>query len=90
MNGAGCGPLRVVVCGTRFGQVYLSALRRCPERYRLVGVVARGGARSVALAEEYGVPLYSSVDQLPGTWTSPAWWSPARSAAARARSWPGS
>ncbi|WP_079062382.1 Gfo/Idh/MocA family oxidoreductase [Streptomyces scabiei] len=66
MNGAGCGPLRVVVCGTRFGQVYLSALRRCPERYRLVGVVARGGARSVALAEEYGVPLYSSVDQLPG------------------------
>ncbi|MFF5778502.1 Gfo/Idh/MocA family oxidoreductase [Streptomyces virginiae] len=58
-------PLRVVVCGTRFGQVYLSALRRDPDRYHLAGVVARGGTRSVALAEEYGVPLYSSVDQLP-------------------------
>ncbi|MFJ2767104.1 Gfo/Idh/MocA family oxidoreductase [Streptomyces sp. NPDC087300] len=58
-------PLRVVVCGTRFGQVYLSALRRCPERYRLVGIVAQGSARSVSLAEEYGVPLYASVDQLP-------------------------
>ncbi|MCL6296873.1 Gfo/Idh/MocA family oxidoreductase [Streptomyces kronopolitis] len=66
MSGPERAPLRVVVCGTRFGQVYLSALRRRPERYRLVGIVARGGARSVALAEEYGVPLYSSVDQLPG------------------------
>lgn len=66
MSGRERAPLRVVVCGTRFGQVYLSALRRCPERYRLAGIVARGGARSVALAEEYGVPLYSSVDQLPG------------------------
>ncbi|MCZ9337922.1 Gfo/Idh/MocA family oxidoreductase, partial [Streptomyces sp. TRM76130] len=28
-------------------------------------MVARGGPRSVALAEEYGVPLYPSVDQLP-------------------------
>ncbi|MFD0375939.1 Gfo/Idh/MocA family oxidoreductase [Streptomyces sp. NPDC127112] len=58
-------PLNVVVCGTRFGQVYLSALRRAPERYRLAGIVARGGARSAALAEEYGVPLYSSADRLP-------------------------
>ncbi|MGW1893517.1 Gfo/Idh/MocA family oxidoreductase [Streptomyces sp. NPDC002004] len=65
MSGPERAPLNVVVCGTRFGQVYLSALRRCPERYRLAGIVARGSARSVALAEEYGVPLYLSVDQLP-------------------------
>jgi thiazolinyl imide reductase len=65
VSGGERAPLRVVVCGTRFGQVYLSALRRCPERYRLAGILARGGARSVALAEEYAVPLYSSVDQLP-------------------------
>jgi thiazolinyl imide reductase len=58
-------PLNVVVCGTRFGQVYLSALARCRQRYRLGGVVARGSARSVALAEEYGVPLYRSVEDLP-------------------------
>jgi thiazolinyl imide reductase len=57
--------MRVVVCGTRFGQIYLSALARAPELFQLAGIVARGSARSVALAEEYGVPLYSSVEQLP-------------------------
>lgn len=62
---AGRAPLRVVVCGTRFGQVYLSALTRRPEDFRLVGIVARGSARSVALAEQYGVPLYETVEQVP-------------------------
>ncbi|CAM3715401.1 Gfo/Idh/MocA family oxidoreductase [Nocardiopsis rhodophaea] len=65
MSGQEHAPLHVAVCGTRFGQVYLSALSRCPERYRVVGVVARGSARSVALAEEYSVPLYHSIEQLP-------------------------
>ncbi|MFF8984604.1 Gfo/Idh/MocA family oxidoreductase [Streptomyces globisporus] len=58
-------PMRVVVCGTRFGQVYAAALTRAPERFRLVGILARGSARSAALAEEYGVPLYDAVRQLP-------------------------
>ncbi|MBK3558799.1 Gfo/Idh/MocA family oxidoreductase [Streptomyces sp. MBT56] len=58
-------PMRVVVCGTRFGQVYAAALTRAPERFRLVGILARGSARSAALAEEYGVPLYDAVEQLP-------------------------
>ncbi|SDI11996.1 thiazolinyl imide reductase [Actinokineospora alba] len=57
-------PMRVVVCGTRFGQVYLSALARA-EDYELAGIVARGSARSTALARDYGVPLYPSVDSLP-------------------------
>jgi pyochelin biosynthetic protein PchG len=65
MSGPERAPVDVVVCGTRFGQVYLSALAGCPQRYRLAGIVARGSARSVALAAEYGVPLYHSVDQLP-------------------------
>ncbi|GIJ38416.1 Gfo/Idh/MocA family oxidoreductase [Micromonospora andamanensis] len=58
-------PMRVVVCGTRFGQVYLSAIARAPERFELVGILARGSTRSVALAKEYGVPLYSTVAELP-------------------------
>ncbi|RKT88966.1 thiazolinyl imide reductase [Saccharopolyspora antimicrobica] len=66
MTRATSGPMRVVVCGTRFGQIYLSALARDPERFQLAGVLARGSARSAALAEEHGVPLYSSVEQLPG------------------------
>ncbi|MEV7612193.1 Gfo/Idh/MocA family oxidoreductase [Streptomyces sp. NPDC089799] len=67
MNGAAPGrPMRVVVCGTRFGQVYLSALARAePGRFELAGILARGSARSVALAERYGVPLYDKVEQLP-------------------------
>ncbi|MFD8012188.1 Gfo/Idh/MocA family oxidoreductase [Streptomyces sp. NPDC059762] len=59
-------PMRVVVCGTRFGQVYLSALHRAaPGRYRLAGILARGSARSAARAARYGVPLYGKVDELP-------------------------
>ncbi|WBB53406.1 Gfo/Idh/MocA family oxidoreductase [Verrucosispora sp. WMMD573] len=65
MSGPPAGPMRVVVCGTRFGQVYLSAIARAPERFELAGILARGSARSVALAKEYGVPLYASVAQLP-------------------------
>ncbi|MFI6763463.1 Gfo/Idh/MocA family oxidoreductase [Micromonospora sp. NPDC050417] len=65
MTRALSSPMRVVVCGTRFGQVYLAAIARAPELFELAGIVARGSARSAALAQEYGVPLYSSVAQLP-------------------------
>ncbi|MFI5798199.1 Gfo/Idh/MocA family oxidoreductase [Streptomyces sp. NPDC051677] len=66
MTRATSGPMRIVVCGTRFGQVYLSALAHAdPERFQLAGIVARGSARSVALAKEYDVPLYDTVEQLP-------------------------
>ncbi|MFF5937256.1 Gfo/Idh/MocA family oxidoreductase [Streptomyces sp. NPDC012508] len=66
MTRATSGPMRVVVCGTRFGQVYLSALAHAaPGRFQLAGIVARGSERSVALAKEYGVPLYGAVEELP-------------------------
>ncbi|MEV7229917.1 Gfo/Idh/MocA family oxidoreductase [Polymorphospora sp. NPDC051019] len=57
--------LRFVVCGTTFGRVHLAALRDGPAWGELVGVLARGSARSAACAREYGVPLYTSVDELP-------------------------
>lgn len=56
---------RVVVCGTDFGRVYLAAIARTTAPLDLVGVLARGGERSQACAREYGVPLYTDVDQLP-------------------------
>lgn len=59
--------LNFVVCGTTFGRVHLAALRDEPEWGRLVGVLARGSDRSVAVAEQAGVPLYQSVDELPDT-----------------------
>jgi thiazolinyl reductase component of yersiniabactin synthetase len=68
--------LNVVVCGTRFGEHYLAALHGGQHpwparpahlpRYRLAGIVARGSARSLALADKLGVPLYTEVAQLPG------------------------
>ncbi len=54
---------RVVVCGTKFGQIYLSALEEGP--FELTGILARGGARSAAYARAYGVPLLTDPDQVP-------------------------
>lgn len=57
--------MRIVVCGTTFGRAHLAALARPGSPFELAGILARGSARSVALAERYGVPLYRDVDDLP-------------------------
>ena len=58
---------RVVVCGTGFGRVYLSAFREPgPDfPFRLTGVLGRGSARSKACAQRYGVPLLTDPDEVP-------------------------
>ncbi|MET9263801.1 Gfo/Idh/MocA family oxidoreductase [Amycolatopsis sp. NPDC004079] len=58
-------PLRVVVCGTGFGQLYLEALRAPRLPLELAGVVARGSDRSRACAADHQVPLYTAIGQLP-------------------------
>lgn len=58
-------PLRVVVCGTTFGQVYLEGLSQAGADFELAGVLARGSKRSVQCAEHYGVPLYADPRDLP-------------------------
>ncbi|MFD9735276.1 Gfo/Idh/MocA family oxidoreductase [Umezawaea sp. NPDC059074] len=55
---------RVVVAGTAFGRIYLDAVARDPD-LTLAGVVARGGDYSRATAERYGVPLFTSADEVP-------------------------
>lgn len=57
-------PLRVVVCGTTFGRVYLRGLEQLPEEFTLVGILARGSSQAVQCAQEYNVPLYTDVEQL--------------------------
>ncbi|WP_269854824.1 bifunctional Gfo/Idh/MocA family oxidoreductase/class I SAM-dependent methyltransferase [Streptomyces sp. RPT161] len=57
--------LRVIVCGTTFGQFYLSALAALPEEFEVIGVLAKGSGRSVACAERYGVPLFTDPADLP-------------------------
>lgn len=56
--------MRVVVCGTGFGRIYLRALERPP--FELVGILARGSDRSRACADGYGVPLFTSPHEVPG------------------------
>jgi thiazolinyl imide reductase len=57
--------LRVLVCGTRFGQVYLEAFRDPDLPFTLAGILATGSERSRACAQRYGAPLYTDPDQLP-------------------------
>jgi pyochelin biosynthesis protein PchG len=57
---------RVLVAGTKFGQVYLQAFRQPDFPFELAGILAHGSARSLACARHYGVPLYTDIDTLPG------------------------
>jgi pyochelin biosynthesis protein PchG len=52
--------MRVVVAGTAFGRIYLEAVRD-----DLAGILAKGSDYSKACADRYGVPLYTSVDDVP-------------------------
>lgn len=54
--------LRVVVCGTGFGQVYLKGVRAAPG-FEPAGILARGSDRSRALARRWGVPLHTSIPE---------------------------
>jgi pyochelin biosynthesis protein PchG len=58
-------PMRVVVCGTTFGQFYLAALAGRDLPFVLAGILARGSARSRACATRYDTVLYTEVSQLP-------------------------
>lgn len=57
--------LRVLVCGTTFGQVYLEALKSGREKFELAGILALGSERSRLCASFYQVPLFTSVEQVP-------------------------
>jgi pyochelin biosynthetic protein PchG len=56
---------RVVVCGTKFGRIYLAAFREPDFPFELAGILARGSERSKACAKHYGVPLFTDPSQLP-------------------------
>lgn len=56
---------RVIVCGTKFGRVYLAAFRDPDFPFELAGILARGSDRSRACARRYGVPLFRESEELP-------------------------
>ncbi|MDJ0822848.1 MAG: Gfo/Idh/MocA family oxidoreductase [Paracoccaceae bacterium] len=57
--------LRVVVCGSVFGQIYMEALAHADCHVTLAGIVSRGSPRSLACADRLGVPHFSSVSDIP-------------------------
>lgn len=56
---------RVLVAGTGFGRSYLAAFERADFDFELAGILASGSARSHACATHYGVPLWSTVEEVP-------------------------
>ncbi len=57
--------LSVVVCGTTFGQFYLSALGASGFPFELTGILGRSSERSQDCAARYGVPLFTDTAQIP-------------------------
>jgi len=57
--------MRIVVCGTTFGRIYLDALALPDAPFELAGILARGSERSQRCADERRVPLYTAPDQIP-------------------------
>jgi pyochelin biosynthesis protein PchG len=57
--------LKVVVAGTGFGRVYLSAFRTPYIDFELAGILARGSELSRACARHYDVPLWTDSGELP-------------------------
>lgn len=55
---------RVLIVGAKFGEMYLNAFMQPPEGLELVGLLAQGSARSRELAHAFGIPLYTSPEQI--------------------------
>ncbi len=56
--------LRVLVCGTRFGQFYLEAIKNS-HQFDLAGILAQGSKRSYLCARIYDTNLYSDIRDIP-------------------------
>lgn len=55
---------KCIVCGSRFGQFYIEALKSIPN-IKLHGLLASGSERSIDCANYYQIKLYNDVDDLP-------------------------
>lgn len=56
---------RVLVVGAKFGEVYLNAFLQSRPGLQLAGLLARGSRRAQQLAHDFGIPLYTSLEQIP-------------------------
>ncbi|AQS36931.1 thiazolinyl imide reductase [Shewanella psychrophila] len=58
-------PKKVVIAGTKFGELYLNAFIESHPDLALAGIISQGSQRSQTLADAFGVPLFLDVSQLP-------------------------
>lgn len=63
MNKSKAKRRQVLLCGTQYGQAYLPAIYQ-EKGFELAGILARGSDRSVRLAEQHGVKLYTHIEQI--------------------------
>lgn len=64
VSSASKSTVRVVVCGSNYGAMYARAVHTLPG-FRLVGILARGSPRSIRLADQFAVPLFKDLSELP-------------------------
>lgn len=57
---------RVLIGGVNYGRAYLKAVRKAPDAFEVVGILARGSERARRTAHSLGVPLYTDPGDLPG------------------------
>lgn len=57
--------MRVIVCGSTFGQYYIRALKTVQDEFEIVGLLANGSSRSKLCADFYHVPLYTHIEDVP-------------------------
>lgn len=56
---------RAIVCGTKFGRIYLKAFREPDLPFELAGILGLGSERTHRCAQRYGVPVFTSVEGVP-------------------------
>ncbi len=55
--------IRVLLCGTVFGQIYLKGVL-ANEDFQLAGILSNGSGQSRKIAAQYQVPIYKDVDEI--------------------------
>src|SRR6218665_115239 len=65
MNASTPKTRRVLIAGAKFGEMYLNAFLQAQPGLELAGLLAPGSLRAQQLAHAFGIPLYTSVDQVP-------------------------
>ncbi|MGY2290555.1 Gfo/Idh/MocA family oxidoreductase [Pseudomonas sp. SDO528_S397] len=58
-------PLKVLIVGAKFGELYLNSFLVDSPGLQLAGLLANGSPRARALANAFGITLYTDVAQLP-------------------------